>query len=365
MSTDPVPPAESLVHVVSHAGHHAAYQQFLGRTLALAPASGPLDRAMVRRLVRAERLLFATLDDDVFGFVRTALSRSLRGRPTAGLFLHATSCFEPGAKGRIKRALFAALKRLPGVSVISILPFERFPRTRAVASAAIADPQLWDQLDEPDDVDADFVSALAGLAAGRPILAYSGWATPEKDFDFLSRILSADPAFARDICVVAGGRVADPCRAAAERFCANGGILFDRFVTDAEMAALYQVADMMWVCYAPGYDQASGIFGRAVQRGTPVAIRATSTTIAYFCDLLAHPHVRLPEDAAAAAQMLRQRLLAREGGGAAETPAPFDERQLLSRWRDDALAILRAALSGSESSAAATGDPAVARTVAA
>jgi hypothetical protein len=44
----------------------------------------------------------------------------------------------------------------------------------------------------------------------------------------------------------------------------------------------------VWSCYAPDYDQASGIFGRAVQLGVPAIVR-TSSYLAKLADHIGHP----------------------------------------------------------------------------
>jgi hypothetical protein len=49
--------------------------------------------------------------------------------------------------------------------------------------------------------------------------------------------------------------------------------LINRFISDEELIELYKVSDTIWACYAPSYDQASGIFGRAVQFSVPVIVR--------------------------------------------------------------------------------------------
>ena len=62
----------------------------------------------------------------------------------------------------------------------------------------------------------------------------------------------------------------------ASRFTAAGGMLEDRMITDDELFSLYATATYAWCCYAPHYDQASGIFGRAAQLGVPAIVRAGS-----------------------------------------------------------------------------------------
>ena len=71
-------------------------------------------------------------------------------------------------------------------------------------------------------------------------------------------------------------KVATASRHHAERFTANGGMLIDRHLDNDELLHLYRRADAIWSCYAPDYNQASGIFGRAVQLGVPAIVRKRS-----------------------------------------------------------------------------------------
>ena len=56
----------------------------------------------------------------------------------------------------------------------------------------------------------------------------------------------------------------------------HGGFIRDRFITEAELRDFYASADVIWCVYAPDYDQASGILGRAMQLGLPVVVRKGS-----------------------------------------------------------------------------------------
>jgi hypothetical protein len=76
--------------------------------------------------------------------------------------------------------------------------------------------------------------------------------------------------------VVAAGAAPPDAREAARVFVEAGGLLIDRKLEDAEIESLYTVSSVIWACYAPDYDQASGIFGRALQLGVPVIVRRGS-----------------------------------------------------------------------------------------
>ena len=329
------PPAPSLVHMTATAGHHEAYLDLFGRLFGLAPSVGKIGPRLFVRLCGARRLFFGTLDDDVAGFIAVAFGRAMLGRKTGGLFLHPNSCVEPGLRATIKRTLFSMLRRIPGVSIVSILPFGLMPGLERVATHSVHDPQFWDQMDDPPAVDEEALRTITEAAAGRPILAYLGWATEFKGFPFLANIVSM-PDFSGEIFVIAAGRVNANCQVAARRFTAAGATLWDRFVSDGELAAIYRAADIVWVCYAPGYDQASGIFGRAVQYGRRVAIRDTARTIGRYATELGIPFVPLPQDPAEAARILREASTSSEQGN---VPAP-----VLRNWRQEFIDTVNASI---------------------
>ena len=66
-----------------------------------------------------------------------------------------------------------------------------------------------------------------------------------------------------------------------EELAACGAMVVDRHLSDPELESLYGVADMIWACYRPDYDQASGVFGRAFQTGKPSLVRSGSVIEQY------------------------------------------------------------------------------------
>ena len=55
-----------------------------------------------------------------------------------------------------------------------------------------------------------------------------------------------------------------------------GGVFVDRQLRDDEILPIYAMADVVWTCYRPDYDQSSGIFGRAIQLDKPTIVRRES-----------------------------------------------------------------------------------------
>lgn len=88
--------AERLIHVTQMGGHHGSYCQLFGGLLGLEVSLGRIGKDEFRRLVAAQELFFATLDDDVRGFVVVALTRATLGRKTAAIFMRPQSSFFSG-----------------------------------------------------------------------------------------------------------------------------------------------------------------------------------------------------------------------------------------------------------------------------
>jgi glycosyltransferase involved in cell wall biosynthesis len=296
--------SDSFVHITAEGGHHSDYVRLFGSLFGLSRSIGKVGFAVLWRLVRARRVLFATLDDDVFGFAWVAVLRMFIGRKTAGLFLHPNSCFSPGLRYRVKFGMFFVLSKLPGVAVVSILPSELNPEYRHVATRFVHDPQFWDLLDHLPDSDESFAQELKRTANGRPILAFIGGGTAVKGYPFLADVAQRLLPDQLKVLVVAAGTVEARCKDSAAKLGQAGAVVLDRFMTDAELAALYRVSRWIWICYAPGYEQASGIFGRAVQYGATVVLRDDSHVIASYARLLGHPVVPLPSAAIEAARTL-------------------------------------------------------------
>lgn len=293
---------QGLVHLTNLSGHRGEYQELFGNIFGLSPSSGKAGGA---RMIAAKRLFFATLDDDILGFAKVALLRAMRGRRTLGLYLRPQSCLGPSARSRVKRLAMRALCAVPGVSVMSIIPFDFVPGIEVVCTDWGYDPQLWDQIDIPTAPDPATVSMIADLAKGRPVLAFLGRASRIKGLPKLAALLAARPDLAKSITIVVAGSVDADCKPEAAQLSDLGATVWDRHITDAELSALYQSADLVWANYDASYDQASGIFGRAVQRGRPVVIRE-GAMLGRYAKLLGHPCVPLPDQPEAAVQRLAQ-----------------------------------------------------------
>ena len=341
-ATPPTVDPRSYIHMSLIGGHRQAYIDLFGPMFGLSPSVGPIKAGMWWKLVRARRLMFGTLDENLLGFILVAVARSLIGRRTAGLFLHPNSCLESGGKAWVKWLVFALLSRWPLVSVISIIPFELMPGGHNIATYGLHDPQFWDQLEEPPVPDAAAIAAIEAAAAGRPVLAFIGGITHAKAFPRLASLFAASDELRRAIHLVVAGRCYDIEAKEVTAIEALGAQVWNRFVSDEEIAAAYVAADWVWLNYSPGYEQASGIFGRAVQWGRPVLLRHDSRILAGYVDMLDHPAMHLAADDAEAIAQLTAMVHTR---GQADTErSAAQSRETCARWKQEFVATLTRAM---------------------
>lgn len=222
-------------------------------------------------------MFFATIDDDYAGFIAVAILRAIQRKPTTGLFLRPLQCFrtERPIIYPMKRRAFRWLCKLPRLRLLSIIPHDIRPELAEVSNDWIHDPQMWDLwLDGPPILpDTDLSQQVDAARNGRKVMIFIGGANLRKGFDgFVARA----EAEAANILFVSAGRISPDCAHLAAKLRKLGMIVEDRFVTDDEILSLYKVADYAWCCYAPDYDQASGVFGRALQTGVEPVVRKES-----------------------------------------------------------------------------------------
>jgi hypothetical protein len=176
-------------------------------------------------------------------------------------------------KLKIKRALLRLSKVSKHTTVFTILPFEDASPINKIANDWIYDPQLWDWFSRQPPKDDAFIELVLSAAKGRKILTSLGVQSKVKGFDFFTSIWEKYPPIHKNILFVCAGDASRCSPEIKRRFTETGGLLIDRQLTTGEIASLYDVSDVVWACYSPEYDQASGIFGRAFQLNVPAIIR--------------------------------------------------------------------------------------------
>lgn len=266
-----------LIHITYADGHRSSYRNLLVRLLNGTPSTGPIRGARFWLLSRADKVFFATIDDDYLGFIFIAILRTIQRKPTTGLFLRAAQCFrtERPIIYPLKRHVFRWLCKLPKLRLLSIIPHDIRPELAEVSHDWIYDPQLWDLwLDGPPQLPDTKLSKRVESERGvRKVMIFIGSGNRIKGFpEFVAQV---EKDKQKTLAVVAG-RVNPEYKILSDRLKQCSMIVEDRFVTDEEILSLYNVADFAWCRYAADYDQASGVFGRALQTGVTPIFRTSS-----------------------------------------------------------------------------------------
>jgi len=286
--------AIGLVHVFNEAGHRASYRDFLSDRLDLAAVTGRIDAAMARRLIAADRLLFATVSrGTAFKAVFIGMIRAMLGKRTLAICMAGDWYRDPArlVRSAVTRMLFRLLDATGRFRVFSIIPYELMPELARTTSDWILDLCLWDL---PDHItrdslpQTDLSRRTVDAAAGRAIVVFLGRANQRKGY---SKLASLARRISSDALIVSAGLVAEECRTDAETLRAGEMIVEDRRISEEELISLYGVADYVW-CH---YDErssamSSGVFGRAVQLGR-TAVVPVGSYLDRLAGLLEHPVV--------------------------------------------------------------------------
>lgn len=297
--------------VVTDSEHQADYDKLFHAAFNENGFSPVTTRIGLPVLLSSTPLFFSSMDRGfalLFKVLSVCFVRSLMNRKTGSILFRPKACFHTNNPLYIlKRWVLALIRNMPGVTIFSIVPYPVYPHAAKVSSTWIYDPQLWDlhYLGAPGaDVPQPFEAELLAAAKGRKIVATLGRQDESKGFAAFVDLWCASPALREKFLFVAAGKIAPACQDKAKAFESAGGFLLARRIEDAELMRFYTLADMIWSCYAPAYDQSSGIFGRAVQFGIPAIVRATSA-LQELSALVAHPSLAIPfTNPAQAAQAL-------------------------------------------------------------
>jgi hypothetical protein len=331
--------------VRSEEGHRREYTAVLCeviRSLGGEPVVGPM---RLKNAFDSAPLLVPMLEEYTLLFAICAALRSLFGRRSVTLLFRPGPCIRPTTWRLVfKAAILRGLRHLKGVHILTILPFAVDPDFRKVATGWIYELQLWDMLGRTPPPRTKMPEQVHGIAAGRRVLMALGGQNAEKGFDQLARIWIAHPALRERWLFAAVGPVSEASREIAEAFMKEGGVVIDSYVDDEDLWSLYGAADLIWTCYAPSYNQSSGVFGRAFQAGIPTVIRQ-GAYLATLAELLDHPVLSLPwDDRDAAARLLNSeaavRLSARPLGESIKSHASTRTEKL----RAESIAHITAAL---------------------
>lgn len=279
--------SHGIVHIRSENGHRRGYRDLFVRLLECVPETGPIRGKRFLRLLRAPFVLIATIDCDYVGSLALMFLRFLLRKPTSALLLRPQTCFIGGWKFRAKRIALYIVKSLPRQKILTIIPFSIRPDFSEIATDWIYDPEIWDL--SARGINKIPETALSRhvreLAADRPILVVLGAIGLSKGIAQLRDLVTQTPGYDIDLCIVIAGRVSPEAQVLVKKIAALGVYVEDRLLSDDEMLSLYGIASAAWCCYDPTYDQASGIFGRAIQTGVMPIVRKHSALEALSIEL--------------------------------------------------------------------------------
>jgi hypothetical protein len=301
---------ECIVYGSRVGGHRLSYLQLFARIFDLTIVDDLPGWRTAWRLIRARKLMFSTLDDTLGLFVFVAVLRSFLLRRTVGLFLSPHSCFEvKGHRYRLKLVLFTLLKRIPKLTVATITPYDISPEFSRVSRAGLHDPQYWDRtvdIQPPQPPQTELSLRLTELAQGRIILGHIGLVSQVKGTAFLANVLERHAHLGSKYFVACVGDIRRGEESLANGLISSGVFVLGRHATEDEIESLYGVASLMWCCYPPDFDRASGVFGRAVQYGVKPILRTGSNIHRLSAQLGQSALDVVYEDDAALAKMLEE-----------------------------------------------------------
>lgn len=265
---------KNIVIACSVEGHRAEYVSLMESMFSLTPFFVDLRGIrVILGVAFANKVLFSSIDDDVLGFMLICFLRSSIRKKTVGLFLRPLSCFDVGTRNFAKYTLFKFLKALPGVSIFSIIPHAFDKRIAKVTNYWVHDPQMWDKFSNIFKFKSELSRELLTLAGDRKIICYLGRISKEKGVDILGDLISNDKRLSQKFFVVVLGKPATDSEDILSVLESSGAYVLPRLLTSDEMSSVYDVSTIVWACYAPNYNQASGVFGRAIQKGILTVVR--------------------------------------------------------------------------------------------
>jgi len=267
-----------IAYAASSSGHSPTWLKFFRKFFCAEVVYGPLRGILFKRLFQENRLLITMLDSNMIAFACLVGARSLFGKRTVAFFFRPQSCFESTLKSLVKRWLLIILKLLPNFTIITIIPFDILPDYARVAHAGVYDLQYWDLNSKRRQLlpQTALSKKIEEIASGRPVVCALGSLNSSKGMRFMAEILKSRPSIAENVLWIHAGQACGTESQLAERLRKSGVLVVSRYMTEVEFMSLYGAASAIWACYAPNYDQASGIFGRAIQLGVPAIIRRGS-----------------------------------------------------------------------------------------
>jgi hypothetical protein len=225
-------------------------------------------------------LLFPSVDGLFLIFVIIAPLRALFLLRTVAIW-HRPKTSTRGShfKHVIKAYCARVIKKCPMVALISVQRPQYQPEIAGLFTAWIDQIAQWHRPSILPEYQLDycrFEGLVKRHAKSRAVVIYLGEITAQKGFEFFTDICFEAKELDAELAFVAAGKVTTEVGFTADRFRQAGGLLIDKYLSDAEFLAGIDLAGWVWNCYRPDNDQNSGIFGFAYQVGARVIVRTGS-----------------------------------------------------------------------------------------
>lgn len=253
-------------------GHRASYIETVGK-IYNAEYCG-----LLMAITKKSPVLFLMVEEIPVAYFLISIFRSFFRRRSVGfLFRPYEAIAATTIKLKIKRWILTRIKNKNYISTLTLFPHDVDSRLAEISTAGIYDLQFWDGLvggcgrdltDKFHDNSVNselFSQEISKKADGKKIVVALGAQNTNKGFDVFCKIYVKSENIRRNYLFVVAGKVSNELCGDAEDFKKNGGVLIDRYISDAELKYMYGVADFVWCAYSPSYNQASGIMGRSIQ----------------------------------------------------------------------------------------------------
>lgn len=257
-------------------GHYESYVSTIRAALQKRGIATYVTASPAKALITRHPVLIMHLEQTKMWSHALVIGRAIAGRRTGALVFRSREAITGQMiVTRMKRLALRLERLLPQVSMMTILPQDLLPGSRRLFRSWIHDPQLWDLalLSVPPEPP-PFCETIRARAAGRPIVVALGVMAEYKGMHMLSTLANDIDFCKRFLLVIAGAQV--PETEPLFKDVLGDCIIVNRYIADEELYGLYRIASFIWAVYSPEYDQASGIFGRAVQFGRVPIVREGS-----------------------------------------------------------------------------------------
>lgn len=273
-------------------GHRQSYLDFVKTIFGGNRVEG------ISLILRKHPVLFLMIEDNFLLYFIVGCIRAFLGRRTVGLLFRPKPALEASNfRLKLKLVMLRFLKKINSIQTLSIVPTTLEPKIATIVDDWIYDFQLWDITEEHKNISKkirkgetnfsdlekyEIAFHVKDKAYGRKILIALGAQNKGKGTHTLSENIN----FLNELgfLTIIAGRFDHESIQQKKNLENNGAIIFDRFMSDEEILALYSIADAVWCYYDPSYDQASGILGRSIQLGILPIVRPISFS-EKFCNI--------------------------------------------------------------------------------